>query len=70
MIVECDGETLPSEMKEMERGRIEAFFIPRRAGVHKISMTFNGVKVPGNNRPSDLIWDSVSSYLLNYFSQL
>lgn len=49
MIVECDGETLPSEMKEMERGRIEAFFIPRRAGVHKISMTFNGEKVPGND---------------------
>ncbi|XP_056004559.1 filamin-A-like isoform X4 [Ostrea edulis] len=48
MIVECDGETLPSEMKEMERGRIEAFFIPRRAGVHKISMTFNGEKVPGS----------------------
>ncbi|XP_062567858.1 filamin-A-like isoform X3 [Saccostrea cucullata] len=48
MIVECDEETIPSEMKETERGRIEAFFIPRKPGLHKISMTFNGDKVPGS----------------------
>lgn len=48
MVVECDGETLPSEMKETERGWIEAFFIPRKAGVHKINMMFNGENVPGS----------------------
>ncbi|XP_061194597.1 filamin-C-like isoform X3 [Saccostrea echinata] len=48
MIVECDEETIPSEMKETERGRIEAFFIPRKPGLHKINMTFNGDKVPGS----------------------
>ncbi|XP_034327974.2 filamin-A isoform X1 [Magallana gigas] len=48
MIVECDGENIPSEMKETERGWIEAFFIPRKAGVHKINMMFNEEKVPGS----------------------
>lgn len=47
MIVACDDVTIPSEMKKNDSGWIEAFFIPRKTGIHKISMTFNGEKVPG-----------------------
>ncbi|XP_078312685.1 filamin-C-like isoform X3 [Crassostrea virginica] len=48
MIVACDDVTIPSEMKKNDSGWIEAFFIPRETGIHKISMTFNGEKVPGS----------------------
>lgn len=47
MIVECDGETIFSEMKEIERGWIEVFFILRKVGVYKINMVFNKEKVLG-----------------------
>lgn len=47
MIVECDGENIFSEMKEIERGWIEVFFILRKVGVYKINMVFNGEEVLG-----------------------
>lgn len=47
MIVESDGETIFSEMKETERGWIEVFFILRNVGVYKINMMFNKEKVLG-----------------------
>lgn len=56
MIVACDDVTIPSEMKKNDSGWIEAFFIPRNTGIHKISMTFNGEKVPG-------IWCERSVYI-------
>lgn len=56
MIVECNGETIPSEMKETERGWIEAFFIPRKSGVHKINMMFNGENVPGTFICKQKLW--------------
>lgn len=49
MIVECDGETIPSEMKETERGWIEAFFIPRKAGVHKSTWCLMEKKFQGHH---------------------
>ncbi|XP_021372143.1 filamin-A-like isoform X2 [Mizuhopecten yessoensis] len=48
VVVECEGETIPSFVERRKEGQLTATFTPRAGKKHLIIITFNDLHVPGS----------------------
>jgi len=46
-MVECDGVTIPSAVRQEGEGTLSATFTPRQGKNHLITVTFNDQHIPG-----------------------